>query len=52
MARQFALAALLILLGASPVAACSMRNLDPNDLVENTPVYSANGRFCVVVRWN
>jgi TonB family protein len=24
---------------------------DPNDLVENTPVYSANGRFCVVVRW-
>jgi TonB family protein len=52
MARQFALAALLILLGAGQVAACSMKGLDPNDLVENTPVYSANGRFCVVVRWN
>lgn len=51
MARRFTLAALLILLGAGQVAACSMKNLDPNDLVENTPVYSANGRFCVVVRW-
>lgn len=52
MARRFALAAFLIFLGASPVAACLMKNLDPNDLVENTPVYSANGRFCVVVRWH
>lgn len=51
MARRFALAALLLLLCASPVAACSIKTLDPNDLVENTPVYSANGRFCVVVRW-
>ncbi|HEX7679615.1 MAG TPA: TonB family protein [Thermoanaerobaculia bacterium] len=51
MARRFTLAALLILLGAGQVAACSMKGLDPSDLVENTPVYSANGRFCVVVRW-
>ncbi len=52
MAHRFALAALLILLGAGPVTACTMKGLDPNDLVENTPVYSANGRFCVVVRWH
>jgi TonB family protein len=52
MARRLALVALQILLGAGPVAACTMTGLGPNDLVENTPVYSANGRFCVVVRWN
>lgn len=52
MARRFTLAALLIFLGVGQVAACSMKGLDPNDFVENTPVYSANGRFCVVVRWN
>ena len=52
MVRRFTVAALLILLSAGQVAACSMRGLDPNDLVENTPVYSANGRFCVVVRWH
>jgi len=51
MLRRFEIAALLILLSAGQIAACSMKNLDPNDLVENTPVYSANGRFCVVVRW-
>src|SRR5438552_2339016 len=28
-----------------------MRGWEPNDLVENTPVFSANGRFCIVVRW-
>ncbi|HXA19300.1 MAG TPA: TonB family protein [Thermoanaerobaculia bacterium] len=52
MSRWFALAALLILLGAGQLAACTMTGLGPNDLVENTPVYSANGRFCVVVRWH
>lgn len=51
MARRFAIATLLILFSAGQVAACTMTGLGPNDLVENTPVYSANGRFCVVVRW-
>jgi TonB family protein len=40
----------LILLAASSAPACSMSPLDPDALIENTPVCSANGRFCVVVR--
>lgn len=52
MVRRFAVAAFVILFGARQVAACSGRNWGENDLVENTPVYSANGRFCVIVRWN
>lgn len=40
----------LIILAASTAPACSMSPLDPNELIENTPVCSANGRFCVVVR--
>jgi TonB family protein len=34
------------------VLACTVQNLEPNDLVTNEPVCSANGRFCAVVRWN
>jgi hypothetical protein len=40
----------ILLFGARQTAACSAMNWDPNDLVENTPVFSANGRFCAVVR--
>jgi hypothetical protein len=43
--------ALLIVLLAQPVLACSMQSYDANDLVENEPEWSANGRFAVVVRW-
>jgi TonB family protein len=35
----------------SSVFACSMSNIDPNEMLENEPVYSANGLFCVIVRW-
>lgn len=31
--------------------ACSLKSWEPDELVQNTPVYSANGRFCVVMRW-
>src|SRR5258708_655358 len=51
MGRRVSVAGLGILRGAGQVAACSVRGWDANDLVENTPVYSANARFCVVVRW-
>ena len=34
------------------VLACTAQNWDPNDLVTNEPVCSANGRFCAVVRWH
>jgi len=46
----FALAAAVLAL-AGPADACSLRSWDSNDLVENTPVVSANGRFLAVVRW-
>jgi len=35
---------------ASPVLACTATAVEPNDLVENRPTWSANGRFCLVVR--
>src|SRR5947207_11762248 len=49
--HRVAVAAILGLFVASEIFACSAKNWDPSELVENTPVYSANGRFCVVVRW-
>ena len=42
--------ALLIVLLAQPVFACSGRTYDENELIENKPVWSANGRFAAVVR--
>src|SRR5947208_6895957 len=47
---RFAVVALMFGLAAD-VLACTGRNWNANDLVENVPVYSANARFCVVVRW-
>lgn len=41
----------MVVLGANNGDACSLRQWDPNDLLENEPVYSANGRFCVVERY-
>ena len=40
------------LLGAGEVAACSMLSWDPDRLLENEVVSSANGRFRAVVRWH
>jgi len=50
MKSRVAVAVLLVSLAAN-AGACSMRNWDPNDLIENTPVMSANGRYTAVVRW-
>lgn len=45
--------AVIVLLSARELAACVDGHVwDPNEVVENTPVYSANGRFCAIVRWN
>jgi hypothetical protein len=52
MSGRLAAVAALIILTACPVLACEGRNLDPNDLVENPVTWSANGRFCVIVRWH
>jgi hypothetical protein len=49
-ARLAALAAFIIFT-ASPVLACTAKAVEPNDLVENRPTWSANGRFCIIVRW-
>ncbi len=49
--RSLAFAAFVILFNAGQVAACTMTGWSPDSLVENKPAYSANGRFCVVVRW-
>jgi len=47
---RFAIA-VMVLLFAKEAAACSASNWDPNELVENEAVCSANGRFCAIVRW-
>src|SRR5438445_3508392 len=44
-------ASVLLLLPAVESVACSARQWQPEDLVENEPVYSANGRYCAVARW-
>jgi len=45
--------AVIVLLSAGELAACNIGHIwDPNEVVENTPVYSANGRFCAIVRWD
>jgi hypothetical protein len=38
------------LLAAASILACSLAAIDPNDLIENRPVCSANGRYCLVER--
>ena len=43
---------MLVVFPAARAVACSGRAWGPDDLVENQPVYSANGRFCSVVRWS
>lgn len=48
-ARTFA--AVLLLLVAGRGSACSMQSWQPDDLVDNRPDVSANGRFTAVVRW-
>jgi Gram-negative bacterial TonB protein C-terminal len=50
MLRRIVIAAFLVL-AAEQVAACSMKSWEPDELVENTPEVSANGRFQAVVRW-
>src|SRR5947199_7793655 len=52
MSGRLAALAAFLMLTASPALACSAKNLDPNDLVENPVTWSANGRFCVIVRWH
>ena len=49
--HRFAVVVSITLFVASEIFACSARSWDPNELVENTPDYSANRRFCVIVRW-
>jgi hypothetical protein len=46
------IAAVIVLLSARELTACSIGTFDPNRVMENTPVYSANGRFCAIVRWH
>ncbi len=41
---------LVLLLSAGTGVGCSVASFDPDSLVENAPVYSANGRYCVIVR--
>ena len=48
---RHAIAALFAVFVAMRADACTPRTWGPDELVENTPVYSANGRFCVVMRW-
>jgi TonB family protein len=40
-----------LLVAAASHGAAQLRSWEPNDLIENKPVWSANGRFCVIVRW-
>jgi len=44
------IAAVLLLAGAVHLCACQSSSWDPNDPVENEPVFSANRRYCAVVR--
>lgn len=37
---------------AAIIVACSLATWDPHAILENTPVYSRNGRFCAIVRHN
>jgi hypothetical protein len=50
--RPFAAAGAFVVLAASSALACSVGALDPNELIENPTTWSANGRFCVIVRWH
>lgn len=48
--RRALLAGFLLLLPAAKGIACSARQWDPEELVANEPVYSANGRYCAIQR--
>lgn len=50
--RHALLAGLLLLLPAAKGIACSARQWDPEEFVANEPVYSANGRYCAILRWH
>src|SRR4029079_9522964 len=50
--RRVAAIAVIALVAAQEVVACSGRIWEDNDLVENEPDWSANRRFCAVVRWH
>jgi len=52
MLGRFAWVTILMLLAVREVAACSALSWDPDRLLENEVVSSANGRFRAVVRWN
>lgn len=43
--------AVLAIVAATPILACTMVS-EPVERVANPVVYSANGRFCAVVRWH
>src|SRR5258707_1160651 len=51
MGHLVAAACVLLLFPALEVTACSTGGWNPDDLVQNEPVYSANGRYCAIVRW-
>lgn len=48
--RRALLAGLLLLLPAVEAIACSEKQRDPEELVRNEPVYSANRRYCAILR--
>jgi len=45
-------AAVIVLLSARELAACSISSGGLNGVLENRPVCSANGRFCAIARWH
>jgi hypothetical protein len=51
MSARLAAVAAFIIFTASPVLACTAKAVEPNDVVENRPTWSSNGRFCIIVRW-
>ncbi|MDQ3280050.1 MAG: hypothetical protein M3Q69_01410 [Acidobacteriota bacterium] len=49
---RYAIAIVGMLLAASRGWACSIAPYDPDAMLENEPVCSANGRFCAIARWD
>jgi hypothetical protein len=52
MSGRLATFAAFVIFTASSALACSGRTFEPNELIENPTTWSANGRFCVIVRWH
>ena len=50
LARVFV--AVLLVLAVEQAGACTAKSWQPDELVENTPEVSANGRFTAIVRWH